>query len=437
MGSAAIEPRQLAYGEIFRFWFPLGLMWLMMAAENPALTAIIARLPDAETNLAAFGVVFALSLVTESPIIQMLAAATALGGNIQNYRLLLKFTLILSSILSLIHLLIGITPLYDLIVLQLMGIPDGVAEASRIPFVIMAPFSMGVGLRRLWQGTLIRHGKTWVVPVTMISRILLIALILAMGFSRWSVSGAVLAATALSLGVIVAAIAAGILNQILVMPGMPTATNADEVYSLRGLLRFYVPLSVTTVVFLVARPVVTFGIARSALPARSLAVWPVLDAFVFIFNSLALSHQEASIALLKRSPQSKQQLQRFTALLGVGLFLSLLVTGLTPVSRLWFDRVSGLTPDLFEMTRVPLLLLSLVPLLITFKAWYRAQYVETGRTAVLAQGVVIYTAVLFVGMFAGASLFTFAGATIAAGALAISQVVENGYLIARKPRAAI
>ena len=58
--------RLLSYSEIVIFWLPLGMMWVMIAAEQPALTAIIARLPDAETKLAAFGVVFALSLVIES-----------------------------------------------------------------------------------------------------------------------------------------------------------------------------------------------------------------------------------------------------------------------------------------------------------------------------------------------------------------------------------
>ena len=122
MLGTADRGKVLSYGEIFIFWFPLGLMWLMMAAEQPALTAVIARMSDAEVNLAAFGVVFALALVAESPIIQMLSAATALAGHRENYRLLLRFMHIMAAILTAGHLLVGLTPLYDVIVSGILNV---------------------------------------------------------------------------------------------------------------------------------------------------------------------------------------------------------------------------------------------------------------------------------------------------------------------------
>ena len=63
---------------ILRFWLPLEATWLMMAAEGPFLAAVIARLPAAKENLAAFGVATALAWIVESPIIMMLSASNAL-----------------------------------------------------------------------------------------------------------------------------------------------------------------------------------------------------------------------------------------------------------------------------------------------------------------------------------------------------------------------
>ncbi len=433
MLGTADRGKVLSYGEIFIFWFPLGLMWLMMAAEQPALTAVIARMADAEANLAAFGVVFALALVAESPIIQMLSAATALAGHRENYRLLLRFMHIMAALLTAGHLIVGLTPLYDLIVSGILNVPDNVMETSRLPFIVMAPFSAAVGYRRLWQGVLIRNGKTWVVPVSMILRLVILAVVLGLGFSRWSLSGALLASIALSLGVIGAAIAAGVLNRFFVTPYLRDAGPDDEILGWHGLMQFYVPLSLTTVVFLVARPVMTFGIARAPMPERSLAVWPVLNAYLFMFNSLALSHQETAIALLKEHPRSIERLKRFTAVLAIVLTGGMLISGLTPLGTWWFATVSGLSPRLLEMTRVPLLILALVPALVTYKAWYRAHYVGNGRTRVLAEGVVVYTIALFVLVFAGSSFIPLAGATTAAAALMLSQGSENAYLLARRP----
>ena len=60
---------------IFKTWWPLAVSWLLMSVELPALSAVIARLPDPEIHLAAYGgVVFPIALIVESPIIMLLAA---------------------------------------------------------------------------------------------------------------------------------------------------------------------------------------------------------------------------------------------------------------------------------------------------------------------------------------------------------------------------
>lgn len=431
-GGTESNSQPLSYREIILFWTPLAVMWLMMAVEQPAITAVVARMADANANLAAFGVVFALSLMIESPIIQMMAAATSLTGNRGNYRLLLRFMHIMAVLLTTLHLVIGLTPAYLFIVERLLGVPPDVAALSRWPFVVMAPFAAAVGYRRLWQGALIRYGKTWVVPVTMITRLGSMAAILAWGAVTKPMSGAMLASTALAIAVTAAAIAAGVLNRLLVIPRLGTIDDTEPTFGMRSLLRFYIPLAMTSVVFLMARPLATFGIARALLPRESLAVWPVLNAFLFLFNSVALSYQEAAIALLQRSPESHGRLRRFTWVMAVSLASLLLLSGLTPIGQWWFSSISGLEQGLVPLTRLPVVILAIVPALAAMKAWYRAQYVAARRTPVLAQSVVLYTIVLFAVLWSGSSLVPIVGTVLASAALAIAQAAENGYLLARR-----
>jgi hypothetical protein len=433
MGDAATRVRPLSYKEIILFWFPLGVMWVMMAVEQPALSAAIARMDQAQLNLAAFGVVFAIAVVAESPIIQMLAAATALADNRQSYRLLLRFMHIMAISLTALHLLIALTPIFDLVVAGLLGVPERVVEASRLPFLVMAPFSAAVGYRRLWQGVLIRNGKTWIVPVSMVTRLAMLMIVLIVGATSNRLPGALLASIALASAVTVGAVVAALFNTTLVMPKLPEATGSESILRWRRLLRFYVPLALTTVVFLIARPAVTFGIARAELAEESLAVWPVISGFIFLFNSVALSNQESSIALLKRSPQSRRRLGRFTLALAAALTMLVIATALTPLGAWWFERVSGLEPGLFRLTGTPVLILCIVPALVAYKAWYRALYVSSGRTTVLTQGVTVYTVVLFTLIFLGATWLNIAGATLAAGAMTVAQTLENAYLLSRRP----
>jgi len=424
--------RPLTASGIFLFWFPLGLMWMMMAIEQPGLAAVIARLANAESNLAAFGVVFAIALVIESPIIQMLSSATALADCEHNYLMLLRLMHVLAIGLTAIHLVVGLTPVYDLIVTRVLNVPSTVADLARGPFIAMAPFSAAVGYRRLWQGTLIRHGKTWIVPVTMISRLGTVAVVMAIGY-RSSRSGAMLAATALSIGVVVAAVAAGLLNRLMVLPALKNGQGDDRL-SWRSLLRFFVPLSLTSMVFLLSQPLVTFGMTRSLQPTRSLAVFPVVNAFLFMFGSIGLSYQETAIALLGRNPDNRIGLRRFTLMLAVVVSGIMVLTAVTPLGAWWFGRVSGLSEPLRALTRTPTLILAVIPGLLTYKAWIRAQFVISGRTIVLTQAVIIYTGSLFAAVVLGAVYLPFIGVTIAALSLAIAQSFENGYLMLRRGR---
>ena len=56
---------RLRYATIFRFWAPLSATWLMMAAEGPILTSIIARLAEPKINLAAYGVAANIAMLVE------------------------------------------------------------------------------------------------------------------------------------------------------------------------------------------------------------------------------------------------------------------------------------------------------------------------------------------------------------------------------------
>ena len=77
---------------ILHTWWPLAASWLLMGAELPAISAVVARLENPEINLAAYGgIVFPLALIIGSPIIMLLAASTALSRDWASYRKLYRF----------------------------------------------------------------------------------------------------------------------------------------------------------------------------------------------------------------------------------------------------------------------------------------------------------------------------------------------------------
>ena len=49
-GGEAIDLRR-----VFGVWWPLAASWLLMSAELPAISAVLARLADPKVHLAAYG----------------------------------------------------------------------------------------------------------------------------------------------------------------------------------------------------------------------------------------------------------------------------------------------------------------------------------------------------------------------------------------------
>ncbi len=81
------DTARLTTKEVLRAWWPLAMSWLLMALELPAISAVVARLPAPEANLAAYGgVVFPVALIIESPVIMLLAASTALSRDQESFR---------------------------------------------------------------------------------------------------------------------------------------------------------------------------------------------------------------------------------------------------------------------------------------------------------------------------------------------------------------
>ncbi len=420
------ETPTLTSRAVLRVYIPLAAMWILMGIEQPALTAVIARLSDATVQLAAFGVTFSLALIVESPVLQMLSAGTAMALDREHYRRLLRFMHMLALSLSVFHVLLSLPWIYVPLLRHVVGVPENLIGPSHAAFASMVPWAAAVGYRRLWQGVLIRFGKARVVPITMVARLIVTFALLVAGFVFEYAGGAQIAAIALIGGVTAGAVAAYVYARPVIHGTMESGTE-QTAPSYGRLLRFYVPLAATSVVVLGSRPVLTVGIARAPLPVESLAVWPVVMSFNFILFSLALALQEVVVALAGRN-EDVAVLKRFSTRLGVVLGSVYLLFVLTPLREAVFGGVVGLAPELLEMLLVPAVIMAFSPAIGTFLFFYRGVQVKRERTIAVTRGVVVNAVVLVTVLFTGAAFLPVTGAIIAACAYVIALFLEVLYL---------
>ncbi|MFP4490557.1 MAG: MATE family efflux transporter [Spirochaetaceae bacterium] len=411
--------------KILLLWFPLAVMWIFMAVEQPGVNAIIARLSNPKLNLAAYGVMFPIALIIEAPIIQMLTAATALTDGRRNYTTLLHFMHRWAFGLTVIHLVVALTPLYTLLVGSLLGVPENVVEISRVAFIIMFPWTPTIGYRRLWQGVLIRYGKTTQISYTMFIRLFATLGTLFLAYRLGWDEGAYAGAAALIAGVIAGMVSAYLFARPVIMNLEEEAK--DKIISRQDLMKFYTPLILTSLITFLARPMLNFGIARAAFPLESLAVWPVVLSIMFIFRSMALAYQEVAVALLKENAD-EGLMRSFAVMLSIGTGAAFLVFVLSPAGPFWFDTVAGLSEDLLPFTMLPALLLVCMPVLSGFISWFRGLLIYRGKTKKIAQAVAINTGSLVIMVTVFPLLVDVPGAVLAAAVFSLSLFFEVIFL---------
>lgn len=420
-------------GSLWVFWVPLALMWIIMGIEQPALNGVIARLPNAAVHLAAFEVAFGLALVIESPILQMLSAATALIHGPASYRSMVRFMLGWTVLLSFIHSVISHPVVFYWVAGTVLGVQSVVVEPAQEVFTLLIPFAAMVGFRRLWQGALIRAGETRAVAATMVVRLVVTISGLAAGILWYRMdpagapAGHLVAGGALVLGVVAGAAAAWWYFRRRVA-GTLRSRPDDTARSLGELLAFYVPLSMTSIMLLVARPILAFGISRSEAPLLSLAAWPVVQSLLFLFTSIALSYQEAVVAKMGETAANQGILRRFGVVLGIALSVLLGVVAFTGGSTVWFGRVAGLTPELIALARPALGILVAMPVIVTIRSYFSGVLVSRDRTVFLGSSVIANTLVLLTLVLTLPPTTALAGTLVAAVAFFAANLAQLGVL---------
>lgn len=412
-------------------------MWVLMAVEQPGIAAVVARMSNAKLQLAAFGFTFSVALFIEGPIIQMLAAGTAIADSRENYKRILTLMHVIGWSATAVHALLCIPAVFTPFAQGFIGIPEELLNTSRLALIAMLPWTVSVGYRRLWQGVLIRYGNTSVIPITMGIRLGVSFLTLAWGLSTGALPGAVLGGLALSLGVIAGAISAWIYVRP-VIKEMPAASDTPggtgAIMGWSAMFFFYIPLALTNFINLGARPIMQMGLARGPMPLESLAIWPVTMGYIFLYSSFALSAQEIVIARLD-GPESKNDLLRFIYRLAAVLGVIYIIVLTTPLWRFWISRVSGLTLDLTELSALPVILSFPVVPLYAFISLFRGALVRLRRTREVTIGVAINVTVLLVTLFVGVEVLPLPAISTVSGAYALAYIAEFIFLTSRRPLA--
>jgi hypothetical protein len=423
--SATLRPRT-----VVAFWLPLAATWLMMAVEGPYVAAIIARLPDATRNLAAYGVAFSFAFIAEAPIIMMMTAANALVSDRQSLVALGRFNLALNAVLTAVMGIGLLPPVFRTLTDRVIGLPPDLGHLTNVATSFLLFWPAAIGYRRFYQGILVRHHMPRRVAYGTIVRLATMSVSAAGLAIATDLPGAYVGSLALAAGVTAEAAASRWMAHDIVSRLMSADAAGESPLTLGEIGRFYVPLALTSLVALVVNPLVTFFLGRSRSPIESLAVFPVVFGLVFLFRSGALAYQEVAVALTGSGRQREGMIARVAAALAALSALALGAVLFTPLGHVWFVRVAGLAPALAAFALWPARVLAFVPALDYLLSLQRARLVLARRTRVITAATAVEASVVAAVLAIGIGSLDLVGATVAAAAIVAGRLCGNLFLLA-------
>ena len=211
-----------------------------------------------------------------------------------------------------------------------------------------------------------------------------------LAFRFSALPGAHIGALALSVAVVVEAITSRVMTRQIVpkLLQRPRQPERMATLTLPALIRFYVPLALTSFIALAIQPIVTFFMGQARFALESLAVLPVIHGLTFVFRSIGLSYLEVVIALLGRHREHFHKLRNFAYGLAVISATGLSAIAFTPLSIVWFHDISGLTMSLTIFATLPIQILACFPVMSVALHFMRAVLVHARQTQTITWATV-------------------------------------------------
>ena len=422
------QRRPLGGRRILKMWWPLAASWMLMGLEGPAISAIVSRLAEPKVNLAAYGgLVFPLALVIEAPIIMMLAASTALSRDWGSYVKLRRFMHRMGAVLTVIHVIMAATPVYDLLARDVIHAPEEIIGPARIGLLIMIPWTWAIAYRRFHQGVLIRFGHSLKVGLGTASRLSAETVVLALGYFVGGISGIAVAACTLIAGVLTEALYVHLMVRKTLNHELKPARAPDRPLSTRAMLDFYIPLSLTQLLVLVAGPIGSAAMSRMPLALESLAAWPVVNGVSFLMRGFGGAYNEVVVTLVEEK-RSSPGLRRFAVGLAVAATAALAVLTIPPLSTAVFAGLLGLADPLPDMVRRSLFLLLPMPAMAVVQSYFQGVILHSRRTRSVTESVGMFLALVIAILVGGVLWGAVTGIYLALGAFVAGELLRTFWL---------
>ena len=346
-----------------------------MALELPICTAAISRLEDVKLNLAAMGIVSALALFVQSPVLRIMSLPLMMikGGN--SFYALRNFVVIFCLIISGFFFAIAIDPIFGSFIVPMLGLNQEIAKLVQSGLLIWCVYPIVIGLRRFYQGILLCAHEPKKIAISTFVRLISILILISIFSYCHLFSGVIAGVVSIGIGMAFEMLLSMWFARVQIAKYLKISEDESKDFRFFPVLRTFLPLSFSSTVTMSSGPILSFFTTKGMLPVESLALSPVLFGILNPFTWSAFSIQDTTQTLLNKDLGSRSEVRKFSIILGVSLSILFLIVALTPISNIYFLEINHLSDDLLSLTKISMLIMSTIPIGFTLKNFYRGSLI--------------------------------------------------------------
>ena len=370
-------PPRLTLRTAYRFFFPLILMTELNAISKSVIHAFLARSATPAVSLAGFNIAFTFYYSTTSATeVSQLITLSYFKHQRCLVHLLGFYCMLLAPALLLAEL-VAFTSLGDWVFGTLFGASNEAVEQAKLATFMLSLTAPILLARALAFGILMLHGRTPLITVSTLVRVLSLGLSLIV--LPWFLSGAAAGAAALTFCMFVETLVAWFFAA----PFFRRMPRDGALPSYRELWRFAWPLILNSSSEMGMVFVINILLGRLTNPDIALAAFGVVHGLVSLLLSPVRNLVHTAQTLV-RSQQDRQVMQRFTYhLIAVFGGLSILIFW-TPLDAVILRWVMGLDPELERYCAPAMQLCFVMTIFWSFSALFRGLMAGARSTTMLA-----------------------------------------------------
>ena len=366
-----------------RFYWPLALSGFALLIEQQFQNGVLAQYPNAEVELATFALASGSFQMVNAILVFLPQLVAVMARTPNDRRLCARFANGTGLLLMLPLLFMGYTEPGRGLIAWWLNIPAG-----QLPSVVrylqwLAPLTWFNAWRHYGTGVLVLAERTRAVTLFNVLHLGVLVTVLLTGLHlHWR------ALHTLALATVLANLMHFTLCLLVVrqtrIPGHQMAEKSTATF--KGILAFYWPLAVTSMLFSMSRPVLYAYVNLTAGAPVTIAALRVGFDFTAMFQNPINQFRHVYATYGAADPKGVTRFMvRVTAL----YFGVMCVVVFTPLSRLFFGRLMGLEGEVLALTLRAIRVLLLLPLLIMVRNLYHGRMMVRRKTTAMAVSALV------------------------------------------------